>query len=125
MRSTTSLLKSCTVLLLKLEEFDSSFTDALAESVCRWEIAEQNWEEAIGIANRFGFARLLFEILERSLDDMLARGRVASVEKWLQIARAHDAASPTISLAEMELCFRRHQWDEARSHALRLTSVLP
>jgi LuxR family maltose regulon positive regulatory protein len=112
-------------LLLKLEEFDSSFTDALAESVCRWEIAEQNWEEAIGIANRFGFARLLFEILERSLDDMLARGRVASVEKWLQIARAHDAASPTISLAEMELCFRRHQWDEARSHALRLTSVLP
>jgi LuxR family transcriptional regulator, maltose regulon positive regulatory protein len=112
-------------LLLKLDEFDSSFTDTLAESVCRWEIEEQNWEEAIEIANRFRFGDLLFETIERSLDDMLALGRVASVEKWLQIARTHDPASPTISLAQMELCFRRHQWDEARSHALRLTSLLP
>jgi ATP/maltotriose-dependent transcriptional regulator MalT len=112
-------------LLLKLHEFDSSFTNTLAERVCRWEIEEQNWEEAIEIANRFRFGALVFEIIERSLDDMLSVGRVASVEKWLEIARTHDAASPTISLAEMELCFRRHQWDEARSHALRLTSLIP
>jgi LuxR family maltose regulon positive regulatory protein len=112
-------------LLLKLDEFDPGFTGKLAESVCRWEIDEQNWEEAIDIANRFRFGGLVFEVIERSLDDMLALGRVASVEKWLQVARTHDPASPTISFAEMELCFRRHQWDEARSHGLRLTSLLP
>ena len=112
-------------LLLKLDEFDSSFTHTLAERVCRWEIEEQNWDAAIDIANRFRFAPLIFEIIERSLDDMLSVGRIASVEKWLRIARTHDPASPTISLAEMELCFRRHQWDEARSHALWLTSLLP
>jgi len=112
-------------LLLKLDAFDPSFTKTLAENVCRWEIEEHNWEEAIEIGNRFRFGGLVFETIERSLDDMLALGRVASVEKWLQIARTHDPGSPTISLAEMELCFRRHQWDEARSHALRLTSLLP
>lgn len=112
-------------LLLKLDEFGELLSKELAAKVCRWEMAEQNWEEALQVAHRFGFGSLVFEIIEGSLDDALALGRVASVEKWLQIAREHDPASPTISRGAMELCFRRHQWDEARSHALRLTSSLP
>jgi LuxR family maltose regulon positive regulatory protein len=112
-------------LLLKLDDFGESESKEVAAKVCRWEMAEQNWEEALQLAHHFGFGSLVFEIIEGSLDDALALGRVASVEKWLQIAREHDPASPTVSLGEMEVCFRRHQWDEARSHASRLTSTLP
>jgi LuxR family maltose regulon positive regulatory protein len=111
-------------LLIKLTELDASLVTQLATTICKWEIAERNWDEALQLADRFSLSSLLFEVIEASLDDALAQGRVASVEEWIEIARHHDPTSSTISLVEMEIGFRRHQWDEARSHAMRLTSIL-
>jgi ATP/maltotriose-dependent transcriptional regulator MalT len=112
-------------LILKLQDLERSALHRLAVQICEWEIGEGNWNEALQLADRYELSPLLFTIIEANLDDVLAQGRIVSVEKWLDIARKHDAASPTVSLVEMEISFRRHQFDQARSHAQRLISKLP
>jgi LuxR family transcriptional regulator, maltose regulon positive regulatory protein len=112
-------------LILKLQDLDRSALHQLAAQICQWEIGERNWNEALQLADRYQLSSLVFAIIEATLDDVLAQGRIASVQKWLDVARKHDAASPTISLVEMEISFRRHQFDQARSHAQRLISKLP
>jgi DNA-binding NarL/FixJ family response regulator len=87
-------------------------------------MAEGNWNEALQLADRYQLSALVLAIIEATLDDVLAQGRIASVEKWLEIARKHDPVSQTISLVEMEISFRRHEFDQARSHAQRLISEL-
>jgi ATP/maltotriose-dependent transcriptional regulator MalT len=111
-------------LILKLQDLDTSALQQLATQICEWEIAEGNWNEALQLADRYQLTPFVFAIIEATLDDVLAQGRIASVEKWLDMARKHDPASPTISLVEMEISFRRHEFDYARSHAERLISEL-
>jgi LuxR family maltose regulon positive regulatory protein len=112
-------------LMLKLQDLDRSVVRQFAAQICEWEMREHNWNEALQLADRYHLTPLVFAIIEATLDEVLAQGRIASVEKWLDVARKHDAASPTISLVEMEISFRRHQFDQARSHAQRLVSKLP
>ena len=112
-------------LLLKLSECDERMTAQAASTICQWELAERHWSEALQLADRCGLPSLVFEVIEAGFDDLLDQGAIASVEQWLEVARIHDPTSPTISLAEMEVCFRRHRWDQARSHASRLIAELP
>ena len=111
-------------LILNLQDMDRSELHHLATQICEWEMAERNWSEALQLADRYQLSTLVLTIIEATLDDVLAQGRIASVEKWLEIARKHNPASPTISLVEMEISFRRHEFDQARSHAQRLISEL-
>jgi ATP/maltotriose-dependent transcriptional regulator MalT len=111
-------------LIMKLHDVDRSELNQLATQICKWEMAENNWNEALQLADRYQLSALVLTIIEATLDDVLAQGRIASVEKWLEIARKHDPVSPTISLVEMEISFRRHEFDQARSHAQRLISEL-
>ena len=111
-------------LILKLQDMDRSELHHLATQICEWEMAERNWSEALQLADRYQLSALVLTIIEATLDDVLAQGRIASVEKWLEIARKHNPVSPTISLVEMEISFRRHEFDQARSHAQRLISEL-
>jgi LuxR family maltose regulon positive regulatory protein len=112
-------------LLLKLSECDERVTIRAASIICQWELAERRWSDALQLADRCGLSSLVFEVIESGFDDLLDQGAIASVEQWLEVARKHDPTSPTISLAEMEVCFRRHRWDQARSHASRLIAELP
>jgi LuxR family maltose regulon positive regulatory protein len=111
-------------LILQLQDIDKSELHELATQICEWEMAERNWNEALQLADRYQLSALVLTIIEATLDDVLAQGRIASVETWLEIARKHDPVSPTISLVEMEISFRRHEFDQARSHAQRLISEL-
>jgi LuxR family maltose regulon positive regulatory protein len=111
-------------LIVQLQDTDKSELHELATQICEWEMAERNWNEALQLADRYQLSGLVLAIVEATLDDVLAQGRIASVEQWLEIARKHDPVSPTISLVEMEISFRRHEFDQARSHAQRLISEL-
>jgi DNA-binding CsgD family transcriptional regulator len=112
-------------LLMKLTELDPGAAISAASKICAWEIDEGNWDGALELADRLHLTDVVLEVLERSLDDMLASGRIASVEQWLKIARGHDPTALVTLLAQMEICFRRHEWDQARSAAMRLVSDLP
>jgi LuxR family maltose regulon positive regulatory protein len=112
-------------LRIKLKEFDETVALDAASRICGWEMDEGNWDGALELADRFGLTNVVLEVIEASLDEMLASGRIASVEQWLKTARRHDPAAMVISLGQMEICFRRHDWDQARSAALRLVSELP
>lgn len=112
-------------LTLKLSECDESVTARAASTICQWEVGEGRFSEALQLADSCGLSSLVFEVIEAGFDDLLDQGAIASVEQWLEVARKHNPASPTISLVEMEVCFRRHRWDQARSHASRLIAELP
>jgi LuxR family maltose regulon positive regulatory protein len=112
-------------LLLKLSECNELEIERAASTICQWEIDERRFSDALQLADRRGLSHFVFEAIEAGFDDLLDQGAIASVEQWLEVARKHDPTSPTISLAEMEVCFRRHRWDQARSHALRLIAELP
>jgi len=112
-------------LLLQLSEFDQSVITEAAETISNWEINEGRFNDALQLADRIGLSSLVFRAIEAGFDDLLDRGAIASVDQWLEVARRHDPTSSTISLVEMEVCFRRHRWDLARSHALRLIAGLP
>jgi LuxR family maltose regulon positive regulatory protein len=112
-------------LRIKLADFEDTLALDAASKICGWEMDEGNWDRALELADRSGLTHVVLEVIEASLDEMLASGRIASVEQWLKIARRHDPAAVVISLGQMEVCFRRHDWDQARSAALRLVSELP
>jgi LuxR family maltose regulon positive regulatory protein len=112
-------------LRIKLAEFEDTLALDAASKICGWEMAQGNWDGALELADRLGLTNVVLEAIEASLDEMLASGRIASVEQWLKIARRHDPAAVVISLGQMETCFRRHDWDQARSAALRLVAELP
>jgi ATP/maltotriose-dependent transcriptional regulator MalT len=112
-------------LSLKLAECNEALTKRAATTICQWEVTERRFSDALQLADRCGLTALVFEVIEAGFDDLLDQGAIASVEQWLEIARNHDPTSPTVSLAEMEVCFRRHRWDQARSHASRLIADLP
>jgi LuxR family maltose regulon positive regulatory protein len=112
-------------LLLKLDEYERGDVKQLASETCRWEVEQEHWDEAFELANRCGLTSLMLEIIEASHESMLSQGRIASVRRWVNTARTHDPLSPTVLLADLELAFRLHHWDEARSYALRLMATLP
>src|SRR5262249_34199070 len=111
-------------LLLKLRESDVIDIRQVISNICRWEVEHEHWDEAFELAKSHRLSSMMFEIIEASHPQMLAHGRVASVQKWVDAARTFDPLSPTILLADLELSFRQHEWDEARAYALRLATVL-
>ena len=111
--------------LLKLEESHQAYVQELAPIICRWEIAEHRLDEALQLADRCGLQSIILETIDDNLDEMLTQGKIATVEAWLKMGRRQDPTSPTVLRAEMEVAFRRHDWDGARAHAMRLTALLP
>jgi LuxR family maltose regulon positive regulatory protein len=111
-------------LVIKLKELDAGPMQEVAERICQWETAEGHLDEAFELACRYHLSDAMFKVIDTGLDDMLANGRVASVQRWVDVARQFDPLSSTVLLSDLELSFRRHQWDVARAHALRLTAML-
>jgi LuxR family maltose regulon positive regulatory protein len=112
-------------LLRKLEGLGAESVAELARNLSEWEMAEGNWDEAFEIASHYGLSSMAADVIEASLDFILAEGRIASLQGWLEEIRAASATAPSVGLAEMEIAFRRHEFDAARSYAAHLIAELP
>jgi DNA-binding CsgD family transcriptional regulator len=68
---------------------------------------------------------LLSALLAQALDDLLSKGRLATLERWLEEAHKLIPSAEVAALAEVELAFRKGRWPEAEDRARRLAAQLP
>ena len=84
---------------------------------------EGEWDQAMALAlDADGSA--VPSVFEQSLEVLLSRGRLPTIERWLQSARDHGIDAPVLSLAAAEVSFRRGDCVRAESLA-RLAATGP
>jgi ATP/maltotriose-dependent transcriptional regulator MalT len=115
-----------------LRQFLSTKIDRSRTSVESWiehlgefVLSRSNWDDASVLLERVGPGLLLNRLLEAALDDLLVEGRMETLRRWVDDARAHDYASPQVDLAEAELLFREGKPQRAEELALAAVEKLP
>jgi LuxR family maltose regulon positive regulatory protein len=71
------------------------------------------WDDAYEVARRASLRSLVEKTIEAGLDPLLSKGRVPTLERWIEFALATHVDAPIIDLAESELAFRRGQHERA------------
>ncbi len=88
--------------------------DALA--LCLIEAAQ--WDDAFELIRRFALDERLQLLIERGLRRILAEGRVAAVETWIELADVRQLEAPELALARAEIYLRRGSWELSESLAM-------
>ena len=102
-------------------KFSDDRDDATTELVLRVARAlfkRREWDDAFSLIEKFPTMGLLVELLEASLQEMLAEGRLPTISRWVAAAATHRIDSAVVDLAEAELAFR--SGEQARAEALAL-----
>jgi DNA-binding NarL/FixJ family response regulator len=94
-------------LLAKFNELDKGFHDEAARRIFDACIASWAWDDAYRLATSTHVPAFVPELVELSLSDVLAAGRVATLESWLAFAQSEQIRSPVLVLAEAEVAFRQ------------------
>jgi LuxR family transcriptional regulator, maltose regulon positive regulatory protein len=110
----------------------SKLVDADADAVAKTVTAigaaavdRSAWDEAFALATEFELNDLLTEVLGRALDDLLAEGRLATLEHWITVGQGSIPGDHVIPLAQMEVAFRKGRWSESERKALALARTIP
>jgi DNA-binding CsgD family transcriptional regulator/tetratricopeptide (TPR) repeat protein len=96
--------------------------DARALVVSRLEdflLRRNDWDDVFVLIERWGDESHIDHLIEGALDRLLAEGRSATLERWLEFAQHHRVHSPVIDLAAAEIAFRRGEHRLAEVLALR------
>ena len=109
----------------KLREHEQSRVHASAEVIAGSYLAASCWDEAASVAAEFGLMDVMLRVLAEALDDLLGQGRLATIQRWLDIARAGAATAPIVRLAAIEVDFRKGDWSSASGKALQLARSVP
>src|SRR5262249_50342084 len=97
---------------------------ATAESMASAYIKCSCWDEAITVAEEFALNDAVLDVLEATLDAALSEGRVATVQRWVELARMSAPAAPIVRLAEIEVGFRAGDVPTARESARELARAI-
>jgi LuxR family maltose regulon positive regulatory protein len=101
----------------KLAAEDPTSVEDAATRVGRFFLSAERWDDAYSVAVQFG-ARSLFEpLIDASVNQLLAAGRVETLAQWVQHART-VTKSPMFDLAEAEIEFQRGDSGRALTRAL-------
>jgi LuxR family transcriptional regulator, maltose regulon positive regulatory protein len=90
----------------KLTELPRDELLAVASSAVRLLIDERSWENAFELIENFDLDALIRDLVEESLYDLLGRGLLSTLSKFLRFARGCSHAHAVFDLAEAELAFR-------------------
>jgi LuxR family transcriptional regulator, maltose regulon positive regulatory protein len=111
-------------LLRKLEELAPA---DLTQAVTRTSgalIRSGLWDDAYFLMSRFVRFDLLDDLLAASLVSLTSQGRLPTLRRWVEDARADGIESPLLDLAEAELCFRQGLWARAETLARDAARIL-
>jgi ATP/maltotriose-dependent transcriptional regulator MalT len=108
----------------KLNESQPGAVTDAARSLCATYIDGSLWEEAVSVAEEFGLSEVLLQVLEKALDTSLSEGRIATVDRWLALARLTTPTAPIVRFGEIEVSFRKGQARAARDKAAQLVSSI-
>jgi ATP/maltotriose-dependent transcriptional regulator MalT len=109
----------------KMAEADSRTRASTVETIAYADLEKSNWDEAFALASEFSLGELLNALFGRALDDLLSKGRLATLERWLEEAHRLIPSADVAALAEVELAFRKGRWPEAEDRARHLAIRLP
>jgi LuxR family maltose regulon positive regulatory protein len=85
----------------------------------------ERWDEAFDLAIRTQPRDLAAEIAGQGADDLLAEGRIETIEAWLELCGSAAFDHPSSVLARAEVILRRGQFSEAAAVAQDLAAQLP
>jgi ATP/maltotriose-dependent transcriptional regulator MalT len=106
-------------------DLSNSQTLERIDSLISYLISTRAWDDAFTMIELADRLDLLTPLLDAALDDVLRRGRVATVRRWLAVVKTRGAISPQIDLARAEVSFREGRHTEAEMQALDAARGLP
>jgi LuxR family maltose regulon positive regulatory protein len=109
----------------KLFEFGPSDIRETAEAIGRAYADEDLWDYAASVAEEFGLGDLMLRVLEEALDTVLSDGRLTTLHRWVEMARADAPTAPIVRLTSIEVAFRKGEWATARTRAAQLARSIP
>lgn len=112
-------------LRLKLRAADAQKVLKTAESIATWSLQRSAWDECFALISEFKLPDVLSSLLKLALSDLLAKGRLATLEQWLDEARRQIPSEEVVPFAEIELAFRKGRWLEAEDKGRNLARRLP
>jgi LuxR family transcriptional regulator, maltose regulon positive regulatory protein len=92
-------------LIARLHELPSAEADQLVSSALASLASHRRWDECLQVLVEFPDDGLIESLLELALPDLLTSGRLATVTRWLSMAR-RDPRGPLLLLAESEVALR-------------------
>jgi ATP/maltotriose-dependent transcriptional regulator MalT len=108
----------------KLPAFGEQRLVAFGERLVRYYLHRRQWDEAFVVAERLHADDLLTLTLESGLEELLAAGRLATLERWVEAARKERMRSPILDLAEAEIDFRTGRVQRACARAVSLAKAV-
>jgi ATP/maltotriose-dependent transcriptional regulator MalT len=79
----------------------------------------RRWDDVFALAEDFGVSDLVLPLIEQGMDELLRSGRLTTLRRWVDYARANETPSPLVDLAEAEIAFREGRYPEAETMAVR------
>jgi LuxR family maltose regulon positive regulatory protein len=107
-------------LLTKVREFSPEEVAATAEVLAETYVGLTRWDDAVRLAGEQGMPGVVLEVLGAALEQVLSEGRVTTVNRWLEHARAIAPTASVVRLAEIEVAFRTGDASRAREGAPEL-----
>ncbi|HEX6664242.1 MAG TPA: LuxR C-terminal-related transcriptional regulator [Gaiellaceae bacterium] len=109
----------------KFANADSDARETTINAVAASALRRESWDETFALVAEFGLGKLLGDLLTRALDDVLAGGRLATLEQWLDEAYRLIPGEEIVQLVEIELAFRKGRWAETEDKARQLARRVP
>jgi LuxR family maltose regulon positive regulatory protein len=108
-------------LYTKLSDYGEKAVSKTVAEVGSHLLAHRRWDEVFALAQQFSSHDLLARLIAAAASPMLMRGRLATIQKWLDYAHDEQLRSPHFDLAEAEIAFRQGQYGKAERLALEAT----
>jgi LuxR family maltose regulon positive regulatory protein len=100
-------------LLAKLNEHPAEVVRSTVVAVGRIFLGMRRWDDSFEIVSRFESDELLTELIEASVDHLLASGRLASLSAWIAYADSRPVRAPVLELVKANLALRKGAVKEA------------
>jgi ATP/maltotriose-dependent transcriptional regulator MalT len=101
----------------KIPEFDEGDVVATANSLARAYMRLSHWDDAMSVAEEWSLPEVVLDVLEHALDTALSEGRLATVERWLNLARVSAPTAAIVRLTDIEVALRTGNVAAARDEA--------
>jgi LuxR family maltose regulon positive regulatory protein len=111
-------------LAAKLVEYGDQAVSKTVDAVGAYLLERERWDEAFALSRQFPAHDLIVRLIEVAASPMLRRGRLATIQRWLDYAEEKQIRSPYLDLAEAEIAFRQGQYGKAERLALEATRQL-
>jgi DNA-binding CsgD family transcriptional regulator len=83
------------------------------------------WDDCLELFAQFPVQSLIGEIFPSATSDLLEAGRIATVERWVDLASSVGATSPALLIVEADLALRKGREVRAQALAEQAGKLLP